>query len=53
MSVTIKNNIVSSVSYFAYYVPGHSCDRSEGNFKDNVAHSSRAGWFSSMFDDDC
>ncbi len=52
-NIVVENNIVSSSVWFAYAIVGHECSLSSGNFRNNVAHSSRAGWFSTMFKNTC
>lgn len=52
-NMIIENNVVSSVRWFAYALPGHDCNKTDGNFRNNVAHSSQAGWFGTMYNKNC
>ena len=45
-NILIEDNIVSSVSFFAYHLPGNTCGFSgTPKFGWNSAHSSKAGFF--------
>ena len=55
-AVTVRHNNVSSSEWFALALPGYACDDnpaalgSTRNFYNNTAHSSRAGWFPTIFE---
>jgi len=52
----IKDNLISSAEWFAWVVPGYSCSLDptiNPNFRNNVGHSSKAGWMGLQIDSNC
>ena len=45
-NVFINRNSISATEWFAWVIPGHTCNTVNNNFKDNIGHTARAGWFS-------
>lgn len=52
-NVNIHRNSISASDWFAWLIPGHACNTINANFKGNIGHTSRGGWFGGNSATDC